>query len=346
MSNLNQPLFIANSSYHVGHQIAIGVAEEQGFFRQEGLIDYVYDGRGLIPAALESEGLGLAMTDRGVDIATAVDVHAAVVQRARGADLFVVSGWRYTPGGLKWYSAKHITDIRQLRGGKIGVRERDGLSQIFITEALQNAGIDPEADVEWVFDPVFAYHNDERHLDMLRSGKIDALTSRPPFSRQLEEEGYPLLLDPNVVFNKRPGKVVVATKQTITNRGPELRAFLRARMRTFWFMRDLKNFDYLHDLEAKLRRATHNVEEQNLFIVTSTAKMERWALPIDQGVTVQSMERIIGQMLASGELTKKITANDVLDDTFASAAYSDISNRPELRSNLEQALATQEKYGF
>jgi hypothetical protein len=34
MSALDQPLLIANSNYHVGHQIAIFVAEEQGYFRE------------------------------------------------------------------------------------------------------------------------------------------------------------------------------------------------------------------------------------------------------------------------------------------------------------------------
>jgi hypothetical protein len=35
MSTLDQPILIANSNYHVGHQVAIFVAEKQGFFREE-----------------------------------------------------------------------------------------------------------------------------------------------------------------------------------------------------------------------------------------------------------------------------------------------------------------------
>jgi hypothetical protein len=37
MSTLDQPILIANSNYHVGHQVAIFVAKEQGFFSEEGL---------------------------------------------------------------------------------------------------------------------------------------------------------------------------------------------------------------------------------------------------------------------------------------------------------------------
>ena len=49
MSTLDQPLLIANVNYHVGHWVAIYVAEEQGFFKQEGLTRYEYERSGLLP---------------------------------------------------------------------------------------------------------------------------------------------------------------------------------------------------------------------------------------------------------------------------------------------------------
>jgi ABC-type nitrate/sulfonate/bicarbonate transport system substrate-binding protein len=255
MSTLDQPLLIANSNYHVGHQVAIFVAEEQGFFNQEGLKEYEYDARGLIPGPIERDGLGMAITNHGVDIATAVDVEAAIYQRSIGADVYIVGGWRYTPF-LRWYGAKHLTDMTKLRGGRIGMREKEGLVQVFITNALQEAGVDPEKEVEWVYDPVFGYRNNPAHMEMLRSGKIDAITSQPPFSDQLEREGYPMILDPNTVFPRRPGKLTVATGQTIEKRAEELRAYFRAIIRAFWFMRDVKNFEYLRDLEKNSERTT------------------------------------------------------------------------------------------
>src|ERR1051326_6025778 len=65
MSALDQPLLIANSNYHVGHQIAIFVAKEQGFFREENLPPFDYEAGGLIPGPLEAEGLAAAMKNRG-----------------------------------------------------------------------------------------------------------------------------------------------------------------------------------------------------------------------------------------------------------------------------------------
>src|SRR6266404_1751876 len=124
MSTLDQPLLIANSNYHVGHQIAIFVAKEQGFFHEEGLKEYEYDSRGLIPGPIERDGLAMAIKNHGVYIATAVDVEAAIYQRSLGADLYIVGGWRYTPF-LKWYGARHVTDMSKLRGGRVGMREKE-----------------------------------------------------------------------------------------------------------------------------------------------------------------------------------------------------------------------------
>jgi ABC-type nitrate/sulfonate/bicarbonate transport system substrate-binding protein len=347
MSTLDQPLLIANSNYHVGHQVAIFVAEEQGFFREEGLKEYVYDARGLIPGPLERDGLAMAITNGGVDIATAVDVEAAIFQRSLGADIYIVGGWRYTPF-LRWYGAKHLSDMSKLRGGRIGMREKEGLVQVFITDALREAGVDPENEVEWVYDPVFGYRNNPAHMEMLRSGKVDAITSQPPFSDQLEKEGYPMILDPNKVFPRRPGKLTVATGQTIEKRTDELRSYFRAIIRAFWFMRDMKNFEYLRDLERKLRKTnTHNEDERGVVaIVTGPDRVESWAIPIDGGITTEAVQRITDEMVKSGKLSRAMSVKDIVRDDAVKTAYQEVSRRPGLKNPLSVALAAQEKYGF
>jgi len=346
MSTLDQALLIANSNYHVGHQIAIFVAKEQGFFGEENFAAYDYDAGGLIPGPLEADGLALAMKNRGVDIATAVDVEAAIIQRARGADLFIVGGWRYTPF-LKWYGAKRITTMRELRGGRIGMREKGGLVQVFVEDALRSAGVDPHREVEWVYDPVFGYRNSPAHADMLRAGKVDAVTSQPPFADDLERDGYPMILDPNKIFPRRPGKITVATRKTIERRAAELTAYFRAMIRSFWFMRDVRNFDYLKDLEARLRKTnTYNEDERRLAIVTGPDRLDSWALPIDGGVAPEAIERIAKEMAVSGKLDRPLAVGEILRNDAVTAAYREVSTRSELKPALQSALAAVEKYGF
>ncbi|HZD40714.1 MAG TPA: ABC transporter substrate-binding protein [Terriglobales bacterium] len=349
MSVPDQPLLIANVNYHVGHWVAIYTAEEQGFFKEEGLTAYEYDRGGLLPGPWESMGLGLAMKEHGVDIATAVDTESAILQRVRGADVYIVGGWRYTPF-LKWYASKHITDISQLRGGKIGVRESSaeggGLVEFFIEEALKKAGVNPDTEVDKVQDPVFGYRNNPAHIEWLRSGKVNAITSSPPFSDQLEKEGYPVILDPNKVFPRRPGKVTVAPRRTIEERGEELRAYFRAIIRAFWFMRDVNNFDYLHDLEARLRKLTHNEDERRLFIASAPDRLESWALPVDGSVEPQALHRIIQEMLKRGRLERSCAVEEVLKDAAVRDAYREVSSRPNLNPAFTKAMTTVEKYGF
>jgi NitT/TauT family transport system substrate-binding protein len=345
MSTVDQPLLIANSNYHVGQQVAVYVAKEQGYFREEGLERFDYDGRGLIPTITEKQGLGPAMVEHGVDIATAVDVSAAIYQRSLGSDVYIVGGWRYDPD-LKWYSQKGISEIGQLKGKRLGIREREGLVYGFMANVLLQAGIDPEKDVTWVFDPVFGYGNDPRHVEMLRDRVVDAMPSFPPFSKQLEAAGFPVLMDPRVVFPRRPGKVTVATGRTVESRADELRAYFRGVIRAFWFMRDTENFEYLRELEGRLRKESHNDEERELFIVTSLEKVDGWALPINGGVTAESLKRIIQEMTAIGYLKRPIDVESVLRDAAVKNAFQELLTRTELQPAYEKAKRAVEKYGF
>ena len=95
MSALDQPLLIANCNYHVGHQMSFRAAEEQGFFRDEGLTNYVYESGGIVPGPFEVDALVGTMKERGIDVATAVNMDTIVQLRARGADMYAVGAWRH-----------------------------------------------------------------------------------------------------------------------------------------------------------------------------------------------------------------------------------------------------------
>ena len=157
-----------------------------------------------------------------------------------------------------------------------------------------------------------------------------------------------MILDPNKVFPRRPGKLTVATGQMIEKRSDELRAYFRAIIRAFWFMRDVKNFEYLRDLEKKLRKTnTHNEDERGVVaIVTAPDRVESWAIPIDGGITPEAVQRIADDMVKSGKLSRPMSANDILRDDAVKRAYQEVSGRPELKLPFGIALAAQEKYGF
>ena len=211
---------------------------------------------------------------------------------------------------------------------------------------MKQVGVNPETEVERVQDPVFGYRNNPAHIEMLRSGRVNAITSSPPFSDQLEKEGYPVILDPNKVFPRRPGKVTVAPRRTIEERREELKAYFRAIIRTFWFMRDVKNFEYLHDLEARLRKLTHNEDERRLFIASAPDRVDSWALPMDGGIERQALDRIIQEMVKRGRLERALPVEEVFRDDAVREAYREVSNRAKLKPAFDTAMAAVEKYGF
>jgi hypothetical protein len=155
-----------------------------------------------------------------------------------------------------------------------------------------------------------------------------------------------VILDPNKVFPRRPGKVSVATRRTIEQRGEELKAYWRAIIRSFWFMRDVQNFAYLHNLEARLRKLTHNDDEQRLFIASAPDRVDSWALPVDGGVEHQALDRIIQEMVQRGRLEHPLPTGEVLRDQAVREAYGEVSSRAKLKPAFDTAMAAVEKYGF
>ena len=348
MSSRDQALLVANSNYHVGQQIAVRVAEEQGYFREEGFLNYEYEFRGLMPGPLEAAGLAAAVNEHGLDIITAVNIDSIIYQRAKGAPIHLVAGWRYESNpDVKWYAVKAIRELKQLRGHRIGVREPGDLMQYSLSKALRAAGLDPETDVHWVYDPVFAYRTNVAHIEMLKSGKVDAVSSAPPFSEELEKEGYSMIFNPKTNQTRgRIGKVIVATERTIDERSDELSAFLRAIIRSFWFMRDPDHFEYLRDLELKLRKASHNDEERVVQLLGSPQKVEGWTLPIDLAVPRAEVAETVQEMVRLKQLDRPIDPEDVARDALVTAAYHEVSGRPALQPALEKAQAAVRKWGF
>ena len=133
----------------------------------------------------------------------------------------------------------------------------------------------------------------------------------------------------------------------IEKRGDELRAYFRTIIRSFWFMRDVKNFEYLRDLEKKLRRSnTHNEDERGVV-------RHRHRPNGGKAVRCHRRRHRPGSCATNrrrhGEVWQTVEANvakDILRDDAVKQAYREVSGRAELKAPFGIALAAQEKYGF
>jgi ABC-type nitrate/sulfonate/bicarbonate transport system substrate-binding protein len=325
--------------------MSVRIPEEQGFFREEGLTEYEYAWRGMCPGPLEREGLSMIMRQQGVDLACAAGVEAAVYQRSIGADLYIVGAWRYMPR-FRLYAAPEVKELRDLRGRRVGLREPGGINHLFLAHSLLQQGVDAATDIEWVYEPTFAYGTDHAHVEALLAGAVAAAPSHEPFADELEAAGFHLLLDSRDVYPEgRPGKVVVAPRRTVEERATELQAFVRGIIRGFWFIRNAANYEYVSDLERRLRRLTHNDDERRFAAIPSADGLEELGRPVYGAFPRDALTRVISEMVTVGQLDRPIEVDDVLCDAAARQAFADLSARPALQAEHDRALAAAAKHG-
>jgi len=340
-------LRIATSSYHIGHAIAPMIAIEKGFFKEEGFDNFELLIEGLIPNFVEKEALSAAMKDRGVQMVLGAQIPSVLIQSSRGEDLHIVSGWRFVPQ-TDWYARPGINSFADLKGKKIGIRDGGGTGPIrLVFNELRRAGVDPEKDVIWVKDPIYAYHRTPEHVEAIRDGRVDCTASNPPFSQELEKMGCTLLLSPRKLFPQgRPMAVIAARRGVIEERVEDLRAFIRGILRGFWFERNPDNFTYLTDLEKRLRAASPSEEEQALRMLTSPERLEKRPLPIHGEVPIEGLRQIGEEMKNAGEIPRGFSVESVLKNGAAKNAFQDLRGRKELDEQLERVSRIVEKYGY
>lgn len=338
---------IATSSYHIGHAIAPMIALEKGFFREEGFEDFELLTEGLIPSFVERLALSAAMKERGIQIVLGAQIPSVLSLHSQGEDLQILFGWRFVPQA-DWYAGPGIKSFKDLKGKKIGIRDKGSTGPTRVLwNQIKMAGLDPDKDVIWVHDRIFAYHRTREHVDAMKEGKADCMQSSPPFSEELEKMGCSLILSARKLFPKgKPMAVIAARRSVVDERGQELKAFFRAILRGFWFERDPENFPYLADLEKRLRAASPSADERALRMLTSPDRLELRPLPVDGQVPIDGLREIAEEMKEAGELPLNYRVEGVLVEEPVRDAFENLMSRKELRSQWERVKRVVEKYGY
>ena len=167
------------------------------------------------------------------------------------------------------------------------------------------------------------------NLDWLRSGRVDALIIGGAHAKELAEEGYPLLAEKNVSKDddaRRPTRVIVATAKTIDSRAEELGAFLRGNIRGFVFLQKPENYQFVLDMEKRLRKATHNEDEQgNQYFARPEGTSG--SAQVNGQVSHAGLGSVISEMVDFGELDAPIAVDDVLRDEIVRGGYEQLRVR-------------------
>src|SRR3970282_2208445 len=188
---LDGKLGTAPTCYHVLHQVPVMTAHKSMFVYDEGLknadgspaYEILHDS--MVPFGLEKLGISQAMKEKSVDIALDVQSRTVFYQRARGADLYIISGWRNQHTKV-WVAPPHIKSLQELKGRRVGISDFNSIRHWAIQIQLKKAGLDLERDIEWVRIGV----NSRLHLEAIRGGRVECAPGPPWDAEGLLQEGW------------------------------------------------------------------------------------------------------------------------------------------------------------
>ena len=167
------------------------VASDRGFFQREGLM--------VEPIRINSAPTTYQALISG-------DVHGAVgaptgllPSYAQGADIVTVGSWdNFVP--YVWITREKISDVRELRGKRIGVNRAGSKPWLIIQVLLQNAGIDPVNDLTLL---QMGGGSQERVAALMRGG-IDATLADVLLEPIMKKRGFFVLRGRPTPFMNAP----------------------------------------------------------------------------------------------------------------------------------------------
>ena len=188
------------------------VASDKGYFQKEGLI--------VEPIRINSAPTTYQALISG-------DVHAAVgaptgllPSYSQGAEIITVGSWdNWVP--YVWVTREKITDLRELRGKKVGVNRAGSKPWLIIHVLLQDAGLDPVKDLTLL---QMGGGSQERVAALMRGG-IDATLADAMLEPIMVKRGFFVLRGKPTPFMNGP----IAVKQSyLASQRPSVKKFVKA----------------------------------------------------------------------------------------------------------------------
>ncbi len=345
---LDGKLRIAPTCYHMLHQVPVRAAHEMNFFYDEGLktadgsLAYELLTDSMVPFGLEKLGISQAMKEKSVDIALDVQSRTIFYQRGRGADVYIIAGWRNQHTNL-WVGPPHIKSLQELKGKRVGISDYNSIRHWAIQIQLKKAGLDLERDVEWVRVGV----NSRLHVDAIRAGRVECAPVPPWYAEDLIKEGCNVLVSPAEQYpDGRPERIIAATGRILEEQPDMVKAFLRGMIRSYWFCRDMpKNYEYITNLEKRIRLLSPDPEERVVRMPRSQRDLEAMPFPLDGKATgfedMLKEEEKLGELNYNVPPIKEVSAQDLLDE-----AYQELRARKDLAEEYQRVSKIAEKWGY
>ena len=336
---------VATGSYQVHHRYLVTIAKERGYFDEEGLteVDIVatnHDPNNLLRALVDGS------VHFGLD-ARPQDVLRWIIQQK--ADLYLIGGYK-NHLNMDIVGAKGLKSVEDLRGKRIGiVKAKAGISldEFQARIVLERANIDPDKDVTMVGgmemhpllgDPIGA----------LKRGEVDTAFVWDTETAKLEAEGYPALVKFSEFYpGGYPDRAMLSTGTMIKQHPATVTAYMKGMIRAHRFYRDMpRNFEYMVDLDKRLRAVDVTPEERTGDIGMTPEKLAKDPFPIDGRLPVEGLEIILAQEKKAGNIPESFTLDNMAKLEFTEQANRELDAREDLKEELQRVKQVVAKYGF
>jgi ABC-type nitrate/sulfonate/bicarbonate transport system substrate-binding protein len=186
------------------------------------------------------------------------------------------------------------------------------------------------------------------HVPALKSGKVECIPCKPWVAEKLVKEGFNALVTPADQYpDGRPERIIAATGRILEERPDLVKKFLKGMIRSYWFVRDMpKNFEYICQLEKRLRYGSPDPEEREIKI-SSAAPVDLEAMPFPIDGRATGFEDMLAEEERLGDLNYDVPAiKDVCAQDLVDEAFQELRQRKELKPEYERASAVAEKWGY
>jgi ABC-type nitrate/sulfonate/bicarbonate transport system substrate-binding protein len=185
-------------------------------------------------------------------------------------------------------------------------------------------------------------------LDPLLNGEFDAgLFSYPDHIEKLRQSGFEVVKDFSGSYPEgRPDRVIAAPARVLEERRDEVKAFLRAILRSYWFVRDRQNFRYLQNLDRRLRRHSPNYHERLRPLRVRSPEWLEKHQPFPMDGLATGLEQYAKEMLELGEIKAEVDYSKASRQDLMREAYAELIARPELQEEVQRAREVEKRVGF
>jgi ABC-type nitrate/sulfonate/bicarbonate transport system substrate-binding protein len=322
------------------------IAHDLDMFCEEGLVDD--DGRpayelvpdSYAPFGFEQLTLWQTMKERGIDITMDVKPSTIAYLRQQGREIYVIAGWRnHMPFFV--LGPRGVDELAGIKGLRVGVIDHDDILMTMLSYWLQQAGLDPQRDVEWVTGV-----DTRRAPEALRSGRCDVAFADRVNLDELLNEGYSMLFDVMAHYpNGRPDRVVAATGRAIDEHPDQVKAFVKGMIRAYWFVRTQENFALTHAIEERLRRESTDADERRRMAQFGSGEQaEAMPFPIDGLPT--GLEQYLAEAVSLGVLPSTVDPTDIARTDLAVAAFSELRDRGDILGDFERVTKVVGRVGY